>query len=123
MCTRPLGYPFGIPRGYALGTVRVIDVLAPLGYRSGTGRVPVGCHGVRAGTLDQQKATIERVSKEIGALSDLVDENEAKGRMGQVRLPVLMRGTHGYVRVPSSVPRACLRSTPARDSPASAAHA
>ncbi len=37
-----------------------------------------------AGTLDQQKATIERVSKEIGALSDLVEANEAKGRMGQV---------------------------------------
>jgi hypothetical protein len=37
-----------------------------------------------AGTLDAQKATIERVSKEIGALADLVEANEAKGRMGQV---------------------------------------
>ena len=33
---------------------------------------------------------IERVSKEIGALSDLVKENEAKGRLGQVR-------TEGYL--------------------------
>jgi hypothetical protein len=55
-------------------------------------RVPVGyplgaAHGaVRgAGTLDQQEATVERVSKEIGALADLVEANEAKGRMGQVR--------------------------------------
>ncbi len=38
-----------------------------------------------AGTLDAQRATIERVSKEIGALADLVEANEAKGRMGQVR--------------------------------------
>ena len=39
----------------------------------------------RAGTLDQQQATIERVSREIGALLDLVEENEAKGRVGQAR--------------------------------------
>ncbi len=38
----------------------------------------------RAGTLDQQKATVERMSKEIGVLADLVEENEAKGRVGQV---------------------------------------
>ena len=43
----------------------------------------------RAGTLDQQQATIERLSKEIGALLDLVEENEAKGRMGQVWMSVL----------------------------------
>ena len=42
-------------------------------------------YNTRAGTLDQQQATIERVSKEIGALLDLVEENEAKGRVGQVR--------------------------------------
>jgi hypothetical protein len=49
-------------------------------------------------TLDQQKATVERVSKEIGALADLVEANEAKGRMGQVRVRVIMgysRGTLG----------------------------
>ena len=73
--------------GYALGTVRVIDVLAPLGYRWGTCCVQSERPTVRgAGTLDQQKATIERVSKEIGALADLVEANEAKGRMGQVRV-------------------------------------
>ncbi len=44
---------------------------------------PSGTGG--AGTLDEQKATVERVSKEIGALADLVEANEAKGRMGQVR--------------------------------------
>ncbi len=38
-----------------------------------------------AGTLDQQEATVERVSKEICALADLVEANKAKGRMGQVR--------------------------------------
>ncbi len=43
--------------------------------------------GVRgAGTLDHQRATVERVSKEIGALADLVEADEAKGRMGQVRV-------------------------------------
>ncbi len=54
-----------------------------------------------AGTLDQQRAMIERVSKEIGALADLVEANEAKGRMGQVRascarLCAYLRGAHGY---------------------------
>jgi hypothetical protein len=54
-----------------------------LEYSSWVGRV--GATTARAGTLDQQRATIERVSKEIGALADLVEANEAKGRMGQVR--------------------------------------
>jgi hypothetical protein len=67
-------------------------------------------HGARAGTLDQQRAMIEHVSKEIGALADLVEENEAKGRMGQVRTSALSfarlmpvrdyvgcsQGAHGY---------------------------
>ncbi len=43
----------------------------------------------RAGTLDQQQATIERVSKEIAALFDLIEENEAKGRVEQVCMSVL----------------------------------
>ena len=46
-------------------------------------------YNTRAGTLDQQQATIERLSKEIGALLDLVEENEAKGRVGQVRVGAL----------------------------------
>ncbi len=54
-----------------------------------------------AGTLDQQRATIERVSKEVGALADLVEENEAKGRMGQVCASALhtisSRGTDGVL--------------------------
>jgi hypothetical protein len=109
---------------------RVIHVLAPLGYRLGTPwvRPTVRCaaqarstskrrrsrgtrgvlggtrgvlRGVRgAGTLDQQEATVERVSKEIGALADLVEANEAKGRMGQVRAST----APGYARL-----------TPARD--------
>ena len=71
---------------------RVIRVLAPLGCPLGTTWVPRGYRQsprrptARAGTLDQQKATVERVSKEVGALADLVEENEAKGRMGQVRV-------------------------------------
>ena len=62
MCSRPsLGTPW-VPAKSARPTVR------------------------GAGTLDQQKATVERVSKEIGALADLVEANKAKGRMGQVRV-------------------------------------
>ena len=72
MCSRPSGtcwVPLKYPHSNPLGTPWVSP------------RRPT----VRgAGTLDQQKATVERVSKEIGALADLVEENEAKGRMGQV---------------------------------------
>ncbi len=83
--------PIGAPVRHALSTVRVIGVLAPLEYPQSS---PLGTPWVSprrptardAGTLDQQKATIERVSKEIGALADLVEANEAKGRLGQVRV-------------------------------------
>ena len=82
---------------------RVIRVLAPLGSRLGTPWVRPTVRG--AGTLDQQEATVERVSKEIGALADLVEANEAKGRMGQVRLGApdyvltgYAQGTHGCSR-------------------------
>ena len=74
---RWVGYPC-VPLGYLV-------------YPSGTPWVRSRDHDARAGTLDQQKAMIERVSKEIGALSDLVEENEAKGRVGQVRVST-MRG-------------------------------
>ncbi len=69
-------------------------MLAPIGVRYGPRRSTAR----GAGTLDAQKATIERVSKEIGALAALVEENEAKGRMGQVCASALhtmySRGTH-----------------------------
>jgi hypothetical protein len=93
--------------------VRVINVRAPLvfpgvlvGYPHGnplaTPWQPLGHgprdHGARAGTLDQQRAMIERVSKEIGALSDLVEENEAKGRVGQVCISALSSARLMYPR-------------------------
>ena len=53
------------------------------------------------------------MSKEIGALADLVEANEAKGRMGQVRASCarLCAGTHkvltGYSRWVRVYARAC----------------
>jgi hypothetical protein len=66
------------------------------GYSRGIRGVLRGVRG--AGTLDEQRATIERVSKAIGALADLVEENEAKGRMGQVCASA-RRTMRGYSRV------------------------
>ncbi len=71
----------GVSLGYVLRMHYVPPEHPPRGTPWVSPRRPT-VHG--AGTLDQQKATIERVSKEIGALADLVEANEAKGRMGQV---------------------------------------
>ena len=45
---------------------------------------PAVKRGCAAGTLEQQKPTIERVSSQIGLLARLVEENEDKGRVAQV---------------------------------------
>ncbi len=99
MCSRP---PIGVPRGVCLA-------YGPCGRcaraHRGTNWVPLALTTTArgAGTLDQQRATIERVSKEIGALADLVEANEAKGRMGQARVGASDNVPHGVLTGYSSL--------------------